>query len=174
MRPESRGKSTSGQALAELAIVLPLFILLLLGLYDFACAIRANNAIANMSREGANLVSRPSTGMQNRRQQIMDALAATARPLDMRANGMMYITVVRGDTIQAQEGWLMSELHDAIASRVGTPSPSLPNPRVQGGLGLALAPNQTAYVVEVFYNYKSLFSSNALMLGEQLYSRSVF
>lgn len=172
LRPHSN--RIGGQACAEFAILLPILIFLVLALYDFACAIRAHNSISNMSREGANLASRPSAGMQDKRQEIMNALAITAQPLDMKTNGMMFITVVQGDTIQSQEGWRNGDLRDSIASRVGTPTTSQPHPKAQGLSSLSLGSDQTAYVVEVFYNYKSLFSSNALLLGEQFYSRTVF
>lgn len=172
MQPEARSKRTSGQACVEFAIVLPILVLLLFGIYDFACAIRAHNSISNMSREGANLASRPSPGMQERKQEIMDALAVTAQPLDMKANGMIFITVVQGDTIQSQDGWEKGSLKHDVASRLGTVTASEPNPKALGLASLALGPTQTAYVVEVFYNYKGLFTGN--LLGEQLYSRTVF
>ena len=174
MQHRTRSDRQTGQAVLEFAIVLPLILLLLMGIYDFACALRANNSISNMSREGANLASRPSAGMQDRRQDIMNALSATAQPLNMRENGMMFITVIQGDTIRSQEGWENSRLKDSVASRIGTPTPSQPNPKVHAIASLALAPTQSAFVVEVFYNYRSLFSSNALLLGQQLYSRTVF
>lgn len=174
MLQPARHDRNRGQACAEFALLLPILVLLLFGIYDFACAIRAQNSITNMSREGANLVSRPSAGMQNRLHDIMNVLALTAQPLNMRSDGMMYITVVKGGTIQSQAGWQGSELQETVVSRVGTPSRSDPNPRAQGLDSLALGAEQTAYVVEVFYYYRSLFSSNALMLGEQMYSRSVF
>lgn len=174
MEQRTRSDKQTGQAVVEFAIVLPLLLLLLMGIYDFACALRANNSISNMSREGANLASRPSAGMQDKRQDIMNALAATAQPLNMRENGMMFITVIQGDTIRSQERWENGSLRDAVASRLGTPTPSEPHPKAQGVASLALAPDQTAYVVEVFYNYRSLFSSNALLLGGELYSRTVF
>lgn len=166
--------SQNGQALVELAIMLPLLFVLLLGIYDFACAIRAQNSISNMSREGANLASRPSAGMQDRKQEIMNALAVTAKPLEMKTQGMMFITVVQGNAILTQDRWEGGDLKETMASRVGTPTPSQPNPAARGLDSLALGPTRTVYVVEVFYNYKSLFAGNALMLGSQLYSRTVF
>jgi len=174
MQPGTHSERTSGQACVEFAIILPILVALLFGIYDFACAIRAHNSISNMSREGANLASRPSAGMQDRMQDIMNVLAVTAQPLDMKANGMIFITVVQGDTIQSQEGWENGGLKGAVASRVGTPTASELKPKAQGLASLALAADQTAYVVEVFYNYKSLFSNGGLLLGKQLYSRTVF
>lgn len=157
----------------EFALLLLVFSALMLVVYDFACAIRASNVIANMSREGANLASRPAAGLQNL-QGIMNALAATAKPLEMRSRGMMFITVVQGDSIQSQEAWENSSLKDAIGSRIGSPSLGDPHPKAKNLSSLNLSPSQTAYVVEIFYNYQSLFSNSAVTVANQFYSKTVF
>lgn len=159
----------------ELAVVLPLLVLLMLGIFDFACVIRATNTISNMSREGANLASRTSLASND----IMNALADTAQPLDMQNKGMIYITVVQGVTgaapqIQTQTGWQNSILKNTIASRIGTPTPSNPNPNALNLGALNLTTGQTASVVEVFYSYQSLFSTNLKKLATQYYSRAIF
>lgn len=172
MGPRTRNRR-SGQACVEMAVAIVLLVPMLLCLYDFACALRANNSISNMSREGANMASRALSGLVNRRQDIMDAIAITAQPLDMRANGMIYISQLQGDRIVSQDGWQHGDLRFVISSRIGTPSPSDPSPKATG-IDVVLDPAQTAYVVEVFYNYQSLFSSSSMLLGRQLYSRTVF
>ena len=163
-----------GQALLEFAIVLPFLVLLLLAIYDFASAIRANNSISNMSREGANLASRTSIQPQA----IMNTLAATAQPLDMQNKGMIYITVVQGTSggpqIQSQAPWQNSNIKDSVSSLIGTPTVGTPNPHAKNLGKLKLTAGQTATVVEVFYKYQSLFSSNAAMLGKQLRSQTIY
>jgi Flp pilus assembly protein TadG len=163
-----------GQAVVELAIILPLLALLLLGVFDFSRAIHAKNIIINVSREGANLVSRSSLANQN----IMNTLAYTAQPLNLQSNGMIYVTVLNGvnngnPTIQSQAGWASSNLRNSITSRLGTPAN--PNATTLASLAvLGLQTGQTANVVEVFYNYQSIFSVGKRMLRSQLYSRSIF
>lgn len=44
-----------GQAIVETALVLPILILVLLGLFDFGRAVYAFNAISNAARDGARL-----------------------------------------------------------------------------------------------------------------------
>ena len=44
--------SAKGQALIELAITLPLLVLLLMGLFDYSRAIHAQSVITNMSGKG--------------------------------------------------------------------------------------------------------------------------
>jgi len=161
MNARSRANSSSGQALVEFALVLPILVLLLLGIYDFARAIRVYNAIINMSREGANLASRTPLAPQD----VMNAVAITAQPLDMKDNGMMYVTYLQGNggqpQVVAQYGWQNSSLNGSISSRMEPGS-------------LTLATGKTATVVEVFYNYQSLFSSNAVMLGKQFHAQAIF
>lgn len=176
MKPTKSGYGTSGQALVELALVLPLLVVLVLGICDFSRAIRINNAISNMSREGANLASRSTIDTQH----IMNTLAHTAQPLSMQENGMMYITVVKGvggsgkAEIQLQSGWEGSDIKGSIASKIGTVSSTAPHPEAQGIATLNLRDGDIATVVEVFYNYKSLFATNAATLTRQLYSRTIF
>lgn len=165
---------SGGQACVEFALLLLVFVALILALYDLACAIRVSNSIANMSREGANLASRPTAGVQDDPQALMNTLALTAQPLDMRTKGMIFITVVQGDTIQKQEAWANGDLKNAISSKIGSPSSADPHPKASNLAALKLNPDQTAYIVEVFYNYPSLFSNSLVTLANQFYSRTVF
>jgi Flp pilus assembly protein TadG len=167
MKTRSNHK-TSGQACVELALVLPVLLLLLAGVYDFACAIRASNTISNMSREGASLASRSSVGAQD----IMNALAVTAQSLDMKNNGMMFLSVVQGTAtagqpkIISQTGWQNGKY--AASSRITASTPNL-------GLGtLKLDASKTVYVVEVIYNYQGLFPRVVTMLYGQLYAKAIF
>ncbi len=50
-----RERQTRGQALIEFALILPLLILLLLGIFDFGRAVYAYNTVNNAAREGARL-----------------------------------------------------------------------------------------------------------------------
>src|SRR6185312_16248181 len=50
-----RTGSRRGQALVEFALVLPIFILLLVGIFDFGRAIYAYNTISNAAREAVRV-----------------------------------------------------------------------------------------------------------------------
>jgi Flp pilus assembly protein TadG len=50
-----REEDRRGQTLVEFALILPVFILLLVGIFDFGRAIYANNTISNASREAVRL-----------------------------------------------------------------------------------------------------------------------
>jgi len=50
-----RRRSRRGQTLVEFALILPIFILLLVGIFDFGRAVYAYNTISNASREAVRL-----------------------------------------------------------------------------------------------------------------------
>jgi Flp pilus assembly protein TadG len=51
-----RGAARNGQALVEFALILPILLILVLGLIDFARAWSAQHAIADAAREGARML----------------------------------------------------------------------------------------------------------------------
>src|SRR5476649_377671 len=88
-----RRRRSDGLAAVELALLLPVMLLLLTGLIDLARGLQADLVLINLSRESANNTARNnSTTMQN----AMSAVSASAPPLDMNDRGMIYITEVMG------------------------------------------------------------------------------
>jgi hypothetical protein len=85
-----------GLAAVEFALLLPILLMLLFGMIDMARALQANIIITNISREGANLVARGNTELESGSQDIIYALMASAPPLNVNQQGMMYITRVMG------------------------------------------------------------------------------
>jgi len=83
---------SAGQSMIELALILPILLLLGFGGSELSHAILYNNMLINMSREGANLASRTTQSPQF----IIDALNHTSAPLKMETQGMMLITRVKG------------------------------------------------------------------------------
>jgi Flp pilus assembly protein TadG len=63
-----RRRGAAGQGLAEIALVLPVFLLLLMAIFDFGRAIYAYNTIGNASRAAARLaiVSQDTTAIETR------------------------------------------------------------------------------------------------------------
>lgn len=54
-KPSRRGMGQSGQALLEMALVLPVMLLLAMGLFDFGRAIYAYNTVSEAARVGARV-----------------------------------------------------------------------------------------------------------------------
>ena len=159
---------TRGQSLIELAVILPVILILLLGVADFSRAILFNNILINMSREGANLASRTSQSPQF----IIKALNDTAAPLQMASHGMVYVARVtgvddghgvvvarieeqyrstsgNGDQTLASKLWSCSNW-DSLTGKCNMPAATADRIVV---LPLALARNAEVHVVETIYQY---------------------
>lgn len=167
--------------MVEFALVLPVLLLLLLGVADFARAILFNNVLINMSREGANLASRTMQSPQF----IIDALNHTASPLEMESDGMVYIARVTG--VDDGHGVVVARVDDmyratrgnaSLASRVWScPSwsssgqcnmPSATADRLVT-LPLPLALGAQVHAVETIYHYAPM-SNYVMRTAPDLYS----
>lgn len=186
----ARTRRNAGLAAVEFAIMLPLLLLMALMLADFARALQAQIVLVNVSREGANLAARVSTYNQP---QIMHALATTAPPLHMPADGMIYITTVMGhleggavrNVVIGQSRCVAGDCAagsyaatsaiwncgaggshwagDGSCAGIPSPGPSAPTAPLMTG---QLADGETIYAVEVFYRFQMLFG--AIDLGPGL------
>lgn len=87
-----------GAAAIEAALLLPLLILLALPVADLARALHTHLVLVAMSREGASMAARGAGPLRTGSQSIMDTLAASAQPLDMKQHGMLFVTRVMGST----------------------------------------------------------------------------
>jgi hypothetical protein len=201
MRLRSLKISSEGQSLIELAMVLPLLLLLGLGVFEFSRALYVENTIANMSREGANLFSRTLTDPHD----IINTLISTA-PSSMgmgNTNSIVYITKVSG---LANGNIEIIEQHRPIAPGAYQPASRVPtntagtgpcpltacSPWVNGtcipvansrplaclkNLNLpitALAVGRNAFVVEVFYKEDTIFKNMGINIKPDMYSITIF
>lgn len=186
-------KAARGSSLIELAIILPVLMLLVLGVVDFARAIQFNNILVAMSREGANLASRTTATPQN----IITALNNTAAPLVMSSNGMIYITQIIGTkaistcvsncTIYAKVQAQTREI-TGTNSNNGLPSQVWNNcitwsagkcvtfpsgvANNTASLAMTLSDGETVYAVETRYNY-TVIVNYVMKTGPKLYSLTV-
>ncbi|WUR13306.1 TadE/TadG family type IV pilus assembly protein [[Empedobacter] haloabium] len=197
-------KRQRGIAAVEFALLLPFLLFLLFGVIDGARALQANIIVVNLSREGANLVSRGNIQLETNSQDIIYALMASAPPLNVNQRGMMIITRVMG--VKTSSGTRSVVLDQyrwddparglgygtskyAPASRVyqcgGWTGPrcSAINATARPGVNIMsgqLDDGEVIHVVETFYKYDMLltgFSIGALALptlGPDLYSMTIF
>jgi Flp pilus assembly protein TadG len=116
--PRRRGRSC-GAAAVETALLLPLLVLLALPVADLARALQARLILDAISREGASLAARGTRPLEDASQSIMDTLAATAPPLAMRQDGMLFVSRIMGSTsgplVLEQYRWLGGAQDAAVA-----------------------------------------------------------
>jgi TadE-like protein len=79
------GYGRRGQAMVEFALVIPILILVMMGVFDFGRAIYASSAINNAAREGARLaiVDQTLTHIQDRASQQAVALGIAPTDVDV-------------------------------------------------------------------------------------------
>ena len=168
-------RNNSGQALIEFMFVAAMLLLLVFGLIDFCRAIFTRQVITNLTREGANLVSRNTT-ITN----AAAAVIASASPLDINAHGRVIISVVTnngGVAIVADQ-----------LSQGGISTNTVTSKVAPGGIGsIAKMPsttplqlpqsNQTVYVTEVYYDFHAITPVGQFLgftLPPQLYDVAFF
>lgn len=181
-----------GGAAVEFLLCLPILILLAFPVADLARVLQANMILTSMAREGANLASRTD----QREQDVMEALAATALPLDMGRFGTIRITrvlaaksggVVR-NVVVGQYRWSHGGPEprggvwtcgaggtswNADGSCGGLPSPqSAPTVNILTG---QLAEGDMVHLVEVFYRFPLLFGTGSIApaINPDLYAMAV-
>lgn len=163
LRADAR-RNQAGQSVVELAFVLPLLILFVLGVADLSRALHAYYAIVILSREGANLAARTTLEAET----IMNTLAADAT-LALDKQGMMYVTEVENvsgsTTIRSQEGWKGGS---GLRSQVDGKSIADDFRHIE------LKPGQKVLVFEVLYRYDSLFKSRDGGFAPVLQSKIIF
>lgn len=188
-RPSSHRRRAGGIAAIELALILPVIVVLFLALVDIARGIQANMILINLSREGANLSARLSLPLSESAQTIIGQLAASAPPLDMNKQGMLYITRVRGQLSGGSLRTIVMEQHrwdDSVNNRGFRVSAYAPVSKIwscanwaSGLAGMCVVPvdanapvislmsgqladGEEVYVVEAFYKFNMVFSPVAL------------
>lgn len=182
----NKRNTTQGQSLIELALLLPILLVLVFGVIDFARAIQFNNILVAMSREGANLSARTSASPQV----IIKGLNATAEPLVMKDNGMMYITKIMGTKVGANvvarvqlqtrqagattvgNNQLLSQVWACASWDNGTGNCLDDLSSATATLPMTLGDGEEVYAVETLYNYPVIFNY-VMKTGPKLYSKTV-
>jgi hypothetical protein len=172
--------------MVELAMILPILMLLCFGAAELSHAILFNNMLINMSREGANLASRTAQS----RAFIIDALNHTSAPLEMEMKGMLFISRVKG--VDGGSGLVLpviDEQYRAVHGNAALTSRLWNCPQWDASSGKCILPVSIAtrvvampfvvglgyevYVVEALYDYSPL-SNLFLTTSPQLYSVTYF
>lgn len=84
-------KDTRGQSVVEMAVVLPLLLIVVLGVIETSYALLDQHVVTKLTREGSNLISRETS--------LADAVNAlksmSGRPVNFNSNSKVIFSVVR-------------------------------------------------------------------------------
>ena len=189
----------AGGVTVEMALLLPLLLLLTLPMIPVIRNILLQCALTNVSRELANEYARP-TGLSP--QEMMDVIARQALPrLTMAKNADLYLTKIVGQQNCLANGsqctGVVTEQYQWTQGQRSEPSrvwacpgsqyqpgdghcPITPTSNTADLLKNKLYQGQTIYVAEAFYHYTPLFGGLDFGFGlipgfsSQLYSKTIF
>lgn len=168
-------QNNSGQALLELALIMPMLMIFVFGIVDYTRAIYDQEVITNLAGEGSSIASRGA------------GLAATAAAvwsdadIDMANNGCVIVTSVASPSSGSYKvtGQAYSTTCNSASSKIGCfPPPS--------GCGAATIPtlvqtvvqsstNPNVYITEVYFKFSPVtpvgsFLHTSNFLPSQLYA----
>jgi Flp pilus assembly protein TadG len=169
-------QNNSGQALVELALIMPMLMIFVFGIVDYTRALYDQEVITNLAGEGSSMASRSAD--------LTDSVAATwsDADIDMASKGCVIMTTVASPSSGSYKvtGQALSTTCNSPAtSKIGCyPPPSscgnavIP-PLVQTVVQSSTNPN--VYITEVFFNFSPVTPVGSFLhvsnfLPSQLYA----
>jgi len=151
------GQQDNGTAAIEFAILLPVMVLMLVGLFEVSNFIFCNNKMNRTAQEISNIATRGDT-TKPQMDSLLQAAVYVAQPFNFTQSGNVIVTSVSHQnpdpTKPSQVMWQDSYPGGVGASRI--------NPASLPG-GLVLEVNQTVIFTEVFFKYTPSFPSYGLI-----------
>ena len=188
-------KDSRGTSVVELAIVMPLLLLVLLGVIEVSYALLDQHVVTKMTREGSNLISRETS--------LADAVNAlksmSGRPVNFNSNSKVIFSVVRRGATTGTNNYNKDVLYQryeygAIAgtSQIATrgtgaygagPEYEATNADSDTNLqvttlpaGITLSTGGTLYITEIFTTHELItpFDKFGVTVPKTLYSIAYF
>jgi len=161
-------RDRQGVAAVELAIMLPLMLVLVLGTWEIGRALLLQMRIGASAAQLGGLVTREATLTRATLQDLFAAAPVLTGGTDLGAHGVMVVTAVTGD--DQGRGRVAWQEYGAgslkTGSRVGKPGAYAKLPD-----GMTITADETLIVVEVFFNDAS--SMNMLLGQRSVYRATV-
>ena len=178
-----------GASLLELALLLPILVVLAFGVIDLGRLIHARLVVTNVSREGGSLASRDIQTGNN----LITMLQSSATPFNLQTQGRIYVTRIKAGGTQADPlPYIDSRIQggaygvsSSIGGNVGQ-APTGLSTTMYNHLRFEPAPQNAPdiaeiTVVEVFYHYRPItplpnFVQNLFPVGGGILigSRAIF
>ncbi len=154
------GRTDKGVAAVEFAIILPVLLLTLVGLFDISEIVYCNNVMNQTAQGISNIVTRGNV-TKPQLDAMLQASVLLAQPFNFTQSGNVIVTAIGVPTTPAnappQVLWQDSYPGGTGGSEI-SPS-SLPG-------GLVLNPGQTVIFTEVFFKYSPLIPGYVLQSNQ--------
>jgi Flp pilus assembly protein TadG len=142
----------SGQALFELALLVPLLCLVMFAIVDYGRVLNDEQIMVNLSRQGSNMASRGATLSS-----AANSVVQGSAPLNLATAGQVTITsvarVANSDTITGQ---VTVTSGTSIPSKIGTGVGNKATvPAVVDDIFVKNS-SQTVYITEVYYPFQQI------------------
>lgn len=163
--------SERGAIFVEMAIVLPIFILLISGIFEISMYILIHNKLLRVAGVVGDTITRQNTTAANV-VDIMNTSFNIFQPLIFTPAGSVVVSQISNSKLSALPEDMLINWQYAIngaVSALGTTGKfpvNLPN-------NISVTSNQSMVVTEVFYNYKPLVFPN-FIAAQSIYITSVF
>lgn len=165
-------RDSRGSILIELAIGLPVLVLILLGGFEASRYVLLNQKLARAASSMADLVAQADGITEAQISDLFTAADDTAKPFDLAADGRVIVTsVYRPTTAAAAVAWQRTSPGTlSVTSAIGTAGNTATLPS-----GFTVRQGENVIVAEVFYAYRPVFvgatSFTSATLREVAYNR---
>jgi len=148
-------KNDDGAVLIELAFVLPILVLLVLGAFDGARAILLKQKIERTSMAMADLVGQSQGLTEAEMTSLFDAISHTMSPFDFNDGGTVVVSSMSSDDGGTTINWVRNFGDGEDGSTFGSAgdTPTLPD-------GFSIREGDSVIAAEVFYPYEPVFLDN--------------
>lgn len=160
-----------GAALAETAVVMPILILLIAGMFELGMYILLNNKLVRMAGVVGDVVTRQNISRANLTALMQNAFVI-AKPFEFSTYGKMVVSQVRNSANSTDTSKMLISWQQAInggVSLIGLPGArpvKLPD-------DITVINNQSMVITEVFYEYSPLIFTK-FFNPQSLYKVAVF
>jgi len=156
-----------GQALTELALMLPFLLVMLLGLIEFGTALDRTHSLSTLSREGASIASRGASI-----DTVANVVVLNGADIQLDSMGSVIVTEV-----QVTAGAPMIRAQAVAGGFTATSRLGSVGDRAAALDSLGLITGQRHYAVEIFYRHEPITPVRHVLgfgVPPVLYDRTVF